>query len=108
MRRLQTAGAGGLPQLWSQADSIVSPLVTQCPDEQKEKCARGVVDWYMRQGVQIPARSVYFFDDKATAVRSFRHEGFNARQVSRTSRDVGMQETVGFCGAVADEVVRER
>mmetsp|Transcript_50801 Transcript_50801/g.163057 ORF Transcript_50801/g.163057 Transcript_50801/m.163057 type:complete len:142 (-) Transcript_50801:67-492(-) len=53
----------------------------------------------MLRGVDL--QDVYFFDDKASAVGSFRGSGMNAHQVSCASRDVG---GYGLCGATPGEV----
>mmetsp|Transcript_105119 Transcript_105119/g.339021 ORF Transcript_105119/g.339021 Transcript_105119/m.339021 type:complete len:371 (-) Transcript_105119:87-1199(-) len=104
--RARLKGAGGLPSLWCRADSIVSPLVSDCPDDQKAKCVKGVVDWYMRQGIDIPPSAVFFFDDMNGSMDTFIEYGYNARQVSCASRDIDFDESIGLCGATVDEIVR--
>lgn len=104
--RAQLKGAGGLPNVWSTAANIASPLVEGCPDGEKARCVKDVVAWYMRQAVDVAPSSVYYFDDKDGVVDGFEEYGFNARQVSCASRDASLNNTEGFCGATIDEIVR--
>jgi len=99
-------GVGGLPAYWSQGAYVTSPLVENCPDYQKAACVKGVVDWYMRQGIDVKPSAVYYFDDVAVNTSSFKANGYNARQVSCASRDFE-DARVGLCGATLDEVVRQ-
>merc|ERR1712224_141446 len=67
-----------------------SPLVLGCPSDQKARCADGIVDWYRRvKGIEISPSEVYMFDDRKDATEGFEKYGFNARQVSCGSREVG-------------------
>jgi len=107
--RTRLKGAGGLPTYWSQGASagasVTSPLVENCPDHLKAACVKGVVDWYMRNGIDVEPSAVYYFDDVAVDASSFKSNGYNARQVSCASRDFA-DARVGLCGANLDEVVR--
>jgi len=104
--RARLKGAGGLPAYWSQGSSVTSPLVENCPKHLKAACVKGVVDWYMRQGIDIKPSAVHYFDDVAVNASSFKGCGYNARQVSCASRDFE-DPRVGLCGATLDEVIRQ-
>jgi len=104
--RTRLKGAGGLPAYWSQGTSVSSPLVENCPDHLKAACVKGVVDWYMRQGIDVEPSAVYYFDDVAVNASSFESNGYNARQVSCASRDFE-DARAGLCGATLDEVFRQ-
>jgi len=95
-------GSGYIPDHWSYPNSIDSPLVLGC--SYKPSCVRGVVDWYNRHGASISPSKVYIFDDKRDNVESFHGSGFNAHQVSCSSRDWGEGGSIGFCGGSAGEV----
>jgi hypothetical protein len=93
---------GYIPDHWSYPSSIDSPLVLGCG--YKPPCARRVLEWYNRQGAGISPSRVYMFDDKRNNVESFYGSGFNARQVSCSSRDAGEGGQIGYCGGKASEV----
>jgi len=97
-------GASEVPALWSAPGGIVSPLVIGCGNDVKATCAKGIVDWYKAQrNVEIPPHEVYFFDDLTGNTRGFADYGFNARQISCSSRE----GPLGLCGGQAWEVVRQ-
>jgi len=106
LRRLP--GASELPQAWSVATSIETPLVVGCPDAQKSICVKGVYDWYIRAGFDIRPHSVYFFDDHMNVFDGFARYGFNARQVSCDSRDATIANLVGLCGATTNEILKKQ
>jgi len=95
-------GGGYIPNHWSYPNSIDSPLVLGC--SYKPSCVRGVVDWYNRQGAGISPNQVYMFDDIKDNVESFHGTGFNAHQVSCSSRDWGEGGRIGLCGGSTWEV----
>eukprot|EP00443_Scrippsiella_acuminata_P024140 CAMPEP_0115355240 /NCGR_PEP_ID=MMETSP0270-20121206/99004_1 /TAXON_ID=71861 /ORGANISM="Scrippsiella trochoidea, Strain CCMP3099" /LENGTH=227 /DNA_ID=CAMNT_0002777607 /DNA_START=72 /DNA_END=751 /DNA_ORIENTATION=- len=86
-------GSGYIPNRWSYPNNIDSPLVLGC--SYKPSCVRGVVDWYNRQGSGISPNQVYMFDDIKDNVESFHGTGFNAHQVSCSSRDWGEGGRIG-------------
>lgn len=90
-----------LSSTWSGPNPVVSPLVIGAPDGFKQDAARGVVNWFASQGVQISDSNVHFFDDRDGNVPPFQGTGFNARQVSCGARD----GIVGACGASFAEIV---
>jgi len=94
-------GRGGYR--WS-GPRVHSPLVIGCHDGRKSRCASGILAYYRRRGSNIHRHNVYFFDDKASSVSSFRGSGMNAQQVSCNSRD----HNRGGCGANPGEVRRSR
>jgi len=102
-------GAKGVPPFWSGPDEITSSLIIGCPDANKGRCAKGVVGWYAQQNIIIPPEEVYFFDDHVGNTASFAPHGYNARQISCSSRDwtVG-NGLVGLCGASITEVVQSK
>jgi len=95
-------GRDYIPERWSYPNSINSQLVLGC--SYKPSCVRDVVEWYRRQGTHFSPSQVYIFDDKRDNVESFRGSGFNAHQISCSSRDWGAGGSIGFCGGSAGEV----
>lgn len=101
----ESLASGGCGTVWSTPGAINSPLVMGCPDAQKAKCAKGIVDWFKKaKHIDIPAEEVYFFDDHTGNTNGFDAFGFNARQVSCPSRE----GVIGLCGAQLNEIVREK
>mmetsp|Transcript_50814 Transcript_50814/g.163087 ORF Transcript_50814/g.163087 Transcript_50814/m.163087 type:complete len:127 (-) Transcript_50814:67-447(-) len=93
-----SAGSGGSGAMRSMLRGMLGggPMTLGCGDSHKEACAANIA---RARGVDL--QDVYFFDDKASAVGSFRGSGMNAHQVSCASRDVG---GYGLCGATPGEV----
>lgn len=107
--RAALTGASELPRWWSGPEDITSPLVVGCPDKEKAACAKRVVGWYAKErAIHVEPRDVHFFDDHTGNVRGFAAHGYNARQVSCDSRDLGQGAIVGFCGAALAEIVPDK
>jgi len=83
---------------------VKSPLVTFCPDGQKQTAMPGIIDWYrVHAQVEIADEDVHFYDDRLVNIESFRHTKYNAHQISCDKRDLG--DSIGYCGASVHEVV---
>lgn len=94
--------------IWSEPgapETVHSALVTGAADTKKQEWVRKIVLWIRNQkGVPIPDDQVYFFDDRDGNVPPFAGTGFNAHQVSCSTRD----NIVGLCGATVAEVMEEK
>ena len=85
---------------WSASGEVVSPLVLGWPDGLKQNAVGGIVDWYAKLGINIPAAKVYFFGDRTENIPPFQGTGYNAREISCQSRDYSIGNgIVGLCGA---------
>lgn len=93
-----------LPNEWSYPHHIHSPLVLGCAN--KSPCVEGVVNWYENERVHISKNDVYFFDDRRDNVEAVGHQGYNARQISCSTRG-GSWDEIGGCGAELKEITRD-
>jgi len=98
---------GHLPTTsWSACSPVTSPLVTGCPDGTKQNAVGGIVSWYQQNvGASIANGDVHFYDDRADNVKPFASTGYNARQISCSSRDSKYGNAIGLCGAEVSEIV---
>jgi len=97
-----------LSNTWSHRDKVQSSLVTEALDGHKHESVRQVVNWFERsRGIRIAPKRVHFFDDRGDNVQSFTGSGFNARQISCSSRGRLAETAVGFCGGIPDEIVED-
>jgi len=104
-KKIVMSGLQDVGTIWSKPDHVVSPLVHGCPDSEKPKCAQSIVKWYATEvDVHILPKNVFFFDDQDGNVDGFAQLGYNAKQISCTSRDEGMRNSVGICGAQLNEI----
>lgn len=107
LHRQLAAVQGKLPtDQWSGIKPVVSPLVTECPDETKQDAVPGILDWYSKHGFTIHPSDVYFFDDRVNNVKAFQGHPYNAKQVACAARDY--DGTVGLCGATLQEIQLEK
>merc|ERR1712228_718719 len=84
---------------------VNSTLVAGCTDGTKQYAMDAVVAWLEQtEHVSIPRHSAWHYDDKGSNVEPFSGTGFNAREVSCSSRDVGSK---GKCGAQVAEITDE-
>eukprot|EP00930_Biecheleria_cincta_P049136 TRINITY_DN34387_c0_g1_i1.p1 TRINITY_DN34387_c0_g1~~TRINITY_DN34387_c0_g1_i1.p1 ORF type:complete len:258 (-),score=36.39 TRINITY_DN34387_c0_g1_i1:248-988(-) len=93
-----------LPRSWTKVKAnkpSEPPLVLWCQDKSKHLNVREIVRWYAHRGVHFSSKDVFFFDDKAANILSFKSTDYNARQISCASRN----GTVGLCGGTPAEVV---
>merc|ERR1712217_904168 len=113
-RRILLSMLGGvqstLGDVWSNSKYVGSLLVVSAVDQFKQHSVQNVVTWLRKhKGVQIEDHHVHFFDDHSKNVPPFKGTGFNAKQISCSSRATSEREKfVGFCGGTSAEVVAER
>ena len=100
--------AGGSFTTYEDGHPVSSPYVLGAPDGRKQDVVADIQKLYndrlhaKKQG-PIPNNKVYFFDDKSTNILPFKDTGYNAKQISCSSRDPNIKG-VGLCGATPDEV----
>jgi len=83
-----------------------SPLVLGWADRKKQEAVEGIVKWYSRKGITIPASNVTFFGDRTENIGPFASKGYNSREISCASRDGDIHNgMVGYCGALTTEIV---
>lgn len=100
-------GRGHLPNIWSNSNGVMSPLVLECEDQTKPACVRGVVEWYRSTGIYVDAQDVYFYDDKRGNVKDVARAGFNSHQVSCANRRRRRKYAEGLCGGTIDEIKQQ-
>lgn len=99
------AAANPQATYWSASGEVVSPLVLGWPDGLKQNAVGGIVEWYAKLGINIPAAKVYFFGDRTENIPPFQGTGYNAREISCQSRDYSIGNgIVGLCGATTAEI----
>ena len=105
------AWAGDEPNPWAgdEPNPGIAPLLVNTRNAFKQLAATRVLAWYRDQAsVTFAPRRVYFFDDLAENVEAFAGTGYNARQVSCSTRQgVGSPPRtyeIGYCGGTPDEV----
>lgn len=95
------SGEGGAPASCEGAQ-ITSSLVLGCVDGTKQFAVTSIVGWLeSRQHVSIAPADVHMFDDRENNISPFKGTGYNALQISCTSR----AGEIGLCGAVPGEIV---
>lgn len=100
-----------LSDVWSDGKKTVeSPLVLHATDGLKQNSVRDIVTWFKtKKSVSIPDANVHFFDDRDENVKPFEGTGFNAHQISCTTRDTAHSShgdaDVGLCGGTTKEAV---
>jgi len=92
---------------WSHADNVVSPFVLVQPDGTKQVAVEHILDWYLEQGIEVPASRVHFFGDRTGNIGPFAQKGYNAKEISCASRDNYFKGAVGLCGAMPEEITPE-
>lgn len=98
-----------LSNTWSHRDNVVSSLVVGALDGHKQESVREIVHWFREQrAIRIEDSRVHFFDDRDNNIQPFAGTGFNARQVSCTSRGATPDSLIGYCGGNPKEVVEEK
>jgi len=99
---------------WDANTKAESSLLVHAVDGQKQDSVRSMVEWWREhQKLDIKDENVWFFDDLLKNVEGFRDSGFNARQISCTSRGpveqwVAWEGKIGGCGTLLEEVVKEK
>lgn len=92
---------------WSRRRTLGSPLVLGWEDRKKQDAVEGIVTWYARRGITIPASKVTFFGDRTENIGPFSSKGYNSREISCASRDQSIHNgMVGYCGALSSEIVQ--
>jgi len=92
---------------WSD-EKLLTPFVVSSPDGVKQLHVARIREFYLRQGINIMASNIFFYDDRANNVEPFKGTGMNAKQISCGSRDMDISNgAVGLCGAAVSEIVRE-
>lgn len=90
---------------WNRGHPVTSPFVIGYHEGQKQEAVPGIIQWYAEKAhVTIPNEQVYFYDDKAVNIKPFTGKGFNARQISCSSRD----GVLGRCGATVSDIVNTK
>lgn len=108
-KKIVLSGLKDVGTVWSTPEHVKSPLVHGCADGEKPKCAQSILKWYATEvNVHIPPKNVFFFDDQDGNVDGFAQFGYNAKQISCTSRDKSMRNSVGVCGAQLNEIFLEQ
>lgn len=106
------SAGGHLPtDTWNPAGCTVqgSPLVTGCRDGTKQGAIPGILQWYKaKEGVLVKDSEVYFFDDRSININPFKGLPYNAQQISCRTRDSGMGNAVGLCGAEKAEFTKSK
>lgn len=91
------------------SQTFESSLVLGWPDGRKHIAVKNIIDWFMNEkNIFIPDEQVHFFDDRLINIEQFEGSGYNARQVSCSSRDPHDGNVIGLCGAALDEIVRAK
>jgi hypothetical protein len=94
---------------WSWGHDVESPFVLGQPDKTKQFAVEEIRRWFNDQGVCIPRTNVHFFGDRTENMEHFaQFEGFNAREISCTSRDWRHKNMIGFCGGKPEEIVQDK
>lgn len=91
---------------WSTAARINSPFVLGQHDFTKQNAVPRILDIYRNNGIQINRNRVHFFGDRGGNIGFFRSANVNAREVSCKSRDFRINNAVGYCGALPEEIVQ--
>lgn len=91
---------------WSTAPWINSPFVLGQHDFTKQNAVTRILEIYKNNNIQINRNRVHFFGDRGGNIGFFRSANVNAREVSCKSRDFRINNAVGYCGALPEEIVR--
>eukprot|EP00929_Paragymnodinium_shiwhaense_P014294 TRINITY_DN12219_c0_g1_i1.p1 TRINITY_DN12219_c0_g1~~TRINITY_DN12219_c0_g1_i1.p1 ORF type:complete len:567 (+),score=125.31 TRINITY_DN12219_c0_g1_i1:109-1809(+) len=84
-----------------QAHYATTPLVVGCTDGSKQEAVKGIAQLIQRrEGVVLKPENVHHYDDRSQNIYSFKGTGYNAHQVSCSTRD----GHVGLCGAQRYEI----
>jgi hypothetical protein len=100
---------------WSHGTGVRSPYVLSQGNRHKQVSVELIRQWYGKQGVDVLARDVFFFGDRAENIMPFREKGLNSRQISCTTRAAHDRRQyahsgsgmVGYCGATPEEIKPE-
>lgn len=92
-----------------ESKTVTSPFVICWPDGKKQEAIPDLISWYDKNAnVTIAKSDVYMFDDRDTNIKPFQGTGYNARQISCSSRDTSTGGVIGLCGAKATEIVKTK
>jgi hypothetical protein len=104
--KLAAGEKGSSVSAWQSGCSQTSALLTDCHDGYKQTGVPSIIRYYEQTaGASIAPQDVHFFDDRSVNIQSFQGTGYNARQISCSTRDSGYGGAIGLCGAMLNEIV---